>query len=318
MVPLARTDAEALLYLSLVRCDACDQAGFTGTPTAMVLDGAPHTRFDGTCPGCGHPRCVVVRRPAAPLPAAPLPAAPLPAAPFPTAPFPAAHSSWSPPAASSQAASAPPPPSSLSPSLSSVLASAPGASRPGRRLDFGGDTPSGLLDPGDWLAVADRADLADDLPLAAAALEEVLKFIPPGADRVPLAAFRGDAGRESHAREPGRFERAPLEWTAATYRRIAETPQAPPPARAPLPVAPAVITRVGYLSMTKLRLRVLHCGVERDYTFATEDVSLDPAIRADEAFLADFGGSDLYAPILAQVRKAFQLELAPVPVPLHP
>jgi hypothetical protein len=98
----------------------------------------------------------------------------------------------------------------------------------GRDVVFGGPEPSELLDPGEWLVVADlaanRAPAADqaDFALAAAAIDEVLKFIPDGADEVPEAALRGGTGREAYAREPGRFRRRRLEAVAAAYRDLAE------------------------------------------------------------------------------------------------
>ena len=97
----------------------------------------------------------------------------------------------------------------------------------GRHVVFGGPEPSELFDPGEWLAVADlaanRAPIAtqEDYALAAAAIDEVLKFIPPGADAVPRSALRTDTGRGIYEREPGRFLRARLEAVAATFRSLA-------------------------------------------------------------------------------------------------
>lgn len=72
-------------------------------------------------------------------------------------------------------------------------------------------TPSELLDPGEWLWVADRyashpaedgvlspeeaAERCTDLAAAAAAVEEALLFVPPGATVVPEDAFRSARGR---------------------------------------------------------------------------------------------------------------------------
>lgn len=101
-----------------------------------------------------------------------------------------------------------------------------------RDIVFGGDEPSELLDPGEWLMVADRAASAassgdqesdrEDVALAAAALDEVLKFVPEGAEEVPVDAFRSDTGREMYAREPGRFRRNRLAAVASTYRSIVD------------------------------------------------------------------------------------------------
>jgi hypothetical protein len=86
---------------------------------------------------------------------------------------------------------------------------------------FGGDAPSELLDAGEWLAVADDHAGRDDAATAAAAMDEVLKFLPVGADTVPDAALWSDRGRAVHAAEPGRFRRARLEAVRDTYRALA-------------------------------------------------------------------------------------------------
>lgn len=94
-----------------------------------------------------------------------------------------------------------------------------------RAVTFGGPEPSELLDPGEWLSVADLASRHavddSDLALAAAAVDEVLKFIPEGADQVPAGTFWTEDGRDAHEREPGRFRRHRLEAVAATYRDLA-------------------------------------------------------------------------------------------------
>jgi hypothetical protein len=41
---------------------------------------------------------------------------------------------------------------------------------------------------------------------AFAALEEVAKFLPDGADRIPEALFTSDRGRETYRKNPSRFE----------------------------------------------------------------------------------------------------------------
>lgn len=102
---------------------------------------------------------------------------------------------------------------------------------------FGDGTPSELLDPGEWLWVADRyasASPADVSALdadarrgayrntatAAAAMDEVLAFIPAGAWGVPTEAFRSERGRDVYLREPGRFGRDRLVVVRDTYREI--------------------------------------------------------------------------------------------------
>jgi hypothetical protein len=103
---------------------------------------------------------------------------------------------------------------------------------------YGGPEASELLDPGEWLSVADAyarnvpADTAalnsDDLARAkamldraAAAIDEVLKFIPAGADRVPEQAFVTDRGRAAYSKERGRFRAPRLEAVRSTYANIA-------------------------------------------------------------------------------------------------
>jgi hypothetical protein len=94
---------------------------------------------------------------------------------------------------------------------------------------FGGDAPSELLDPGEWLVVADLATrhapapAAADYALAAAAIDEVLKFIPSGADAVPPQALHTVTGRAAYEQEPGRFLRSRLAAVAASYRTLALT-----------------------------------------------------------------------------------------------
>lgn len=101
---------------------------------------------------------------------------------------------------------------------------------------YGGDRPSQIIDPGQFLHVAQRlasavpadpADLDDEedpedardlLAMAVAALEEVLKFVPDGADRVPEEAFTAPEGWMIYHREPGRFRRERLESVLGAYR----------------------------------------------------------------------------------------------------
>ncbi len=102
---------------------------------------------------------------------------------------------------------------------------------------FGDGTPSELLDPGEWLWVADRyaraapsnvSQLDQDglrqarrqVAAAEAAMNEVLAFVPDGGDAVPREAFRTERGRAVYEAEPGRFSRARLEIVRDTYREI--------------------------------------------------------------------------------------------------
>ena len=102
---------------------------------------------------------------------------------------------------------------------------------PGEGAWAAGAQPSELLDAGEWLFVADAYGSAEtdagpqvrtDLLAAAAALDEVLKFLPDGADEVPESAFWSVRGRAVRAAEPGRFRRARLEAARGVYRSAAD------------------------------------------------------------------------------------------------
>lgn len=100
-----------------------------------------------------------------------------------------------------------------------------------------GDAPSKIIDPGEFLAVssalAERLpdepgeltpdeldDAIDALEMSVAALAEVLKFIPAGADAVPAEAFTSTRGTELHRVEPERFTRERLESALADRRAV--------------------------------------------------------------------------------------------------
>ena len=90
---------------------------------------------------------------------------------------------------------------------------------------FGGARPSTIIDPGQFLAAADASAKVNPperahLERAVAAMEEVIKFVPPGGDRVPEDAFFTDEGRAAYAREPGRFRKVRLEAVLGVYRDI--------------------------------------------------------------------------------------------------
>lgn len=123
----------------------------------------------------------------------------------------------------------------------------PLASRSGE-FRFGDGTPSQLLDPGVWLAVADhyarlspgdtsrldpvgRRAARQTMTRAAAAMDEVIAFVPPGAARVPDSAFSSSMGRQVRDREPGRFGRGRLEVVRDTYRQILAELADPAPGR---------------------------------------------------------------------------------------
>ncbi|MPZ27582.1 MAG: hypothetical protein GEV12_14535 [Micromonosporaceae bacterium] len=102
---------------------------------------------------------------------------------------------------------------------------------------LGGPNPSSIIDPGEFLQTsqvfagtvpADLAALSDDefygaydaLAFALANVDEVLKFIPAGADAVPPETFRNPAGQELHARSPELFSRSRLLATRDEYGRL--------------------------------------------------------------------------------------------------
>lgn len=102
---------------------------------------------------------------------------------------------------------------------------------------YGGPEPSMIIDPGQFLWVSDQharrapkslSGLDDrdkraarrNMQIAIAALEEVLKFIPDGDDRVPAAAFHSALGRKIYNQEPGRPTRARLEAVIGAYRDV--------------------------------------------------------------------------------------------------
>jgi hypothetical protein len=86
-----------------------------------------------------------------------------------------------------------------------------------------GVTPSELLDPGQWMLVADRY-ATEDGARAAAAVDEVLLFVRRGSIRrgryaVPRSAFRTRAGRARYRRDRGEFSRDRLESARDGFRR---------------------------------------------------------------------------------------------------
>jgi hypothetical protein len=109
------------------------------------------------------------------------------------------------------------------------------ALEPTADMRYGAAEPSELIDAGEWLSVADR--YATSVPAAAhrlpeverrracarlgaatAAVEEALKFVPAGADRVPMSAVWSESGRSVYAAEPGRFRASRLTAVRDAYR----------------------------------------------------------------------------------------------------
>jgi len=82
--------------------------------------------------------------------------------------------------------------------------------------------PSDSLDPGEWLIVADehayRPDTSpSDLELARHAVQQVMKFLPEGAERIPDQAFHTPRGRYILDADPTRFRRVALQGMLDAY-----------------------------------------------------------------------------------------------------
>lgn len=182
----ARTRDEAHLYMSLVAC-RCGNSEFE--PETDVLSLRPRVlSFSAACPQCGRSREFVFELP-------------------------------DPPAAS-----------------------APGADDgDGGEQPFGaGPEPSTLVDAGQWLVLSELLsenvreltarplapeEIAagyDLVRMAAAAVDEVLKFVPPGSDAVPDDVFWTDQGLAVQDAQPALFRRDRLlglrrqRWEAVT------------------------------------------------------------------------------------------------------
>src|SRR5262249_20328719 len=102
---------------------------------------------------------------------------------------------------------------------------------------IGGTAPSTLIDAGEFLWLADQFAQAvparvEGLPASArlkarlqlekasACLDEILKFIPAGATRVPDHAFWTPRGKAVLRTEPGRFDAARLQAVRASYAKL--------------------------------------------------------------------------------------------------
>ncbi|MBB4903038.1 hypothetical protein [Streptomyces griseomycini] len=102
---------------------------------------------------------------------------------------------------------------------------------------FGGPESSRIIDPGEFLWISDRLSTESGLRLlntplaqhrevrpaaayAIAALEEVAKFLPEGADRIPEDRFTSERGREMYEQDPTRFTRKEITAALELKRRI--------------------------------------------------------------------------------------------------
>jgi hypothetical protein len=109
----------------------------------------------------------------------------------------------------------------------------------GDRVRYGDDRPSELIDAGGWMWLSDHisapipaepaklpTDMWEscryDLTAAVAAVEEALKFVPAGADQVPLDALWTDVGRQVYQRRPGRFLRGVLTAVRDAYQELVD------------------------------------------------------------------------------------------------
>lgn len=93
-------------------------------------------------------------------------------------------------------------------------------------LFFGGDSPSQIIDAGEWLDIAQRLGRSvspsrslrpskrreerEVLTEAVAAVNEVLKFIPIGTAEAPDEAFWTDRGTQKHGADAEQFQRTAL------------------------------------------------------------------------------------------------------------
>ena len=107
---------------------------------------------------------------------------------------------------------------------------------PTRGPVFYGDGPSDLIDPGEWLFIADRyaasvppsppADPAElraaahRLGVATEAMEQALMFAVPDADQLEPSSLTSADSQHLLATEPGRFRPSRLSVVRDTYRQI--------------------------------------------------------------------------------------------------
>ncbi|MFC4037054.1 hypothetical protein ACFO1B_01345 [Dactylosporangium siamense] len=81
--------------------------------------------------------------------------------------------------------------------------------------------PSTITDPGSWLSVAFELDAAAAHREAAEAVREALRFLPPGADELPVRMFWTPLGLRMLRQHPGQFSRAALQARLAALEAAA-------------------------------------------------------------------------------------------------
>lgn len=64
---LARTIAEAEIYMDLHSCEVCGGSAFDHDPVTVSIDGVAASRYAGACPRCGTHREFTFRLPDDPL-----------------------------------------------------------------------------------------------------------------------------------------------------------------------------------------------------------------------------------------------------------
>jgi hypothetical protein len=104
-----------------------------------------------------------------------------------------------------------------------ALPARPTPPRPGEQVTFGAaGEPSELFDAGQWMAIAELLILAagldvpadeqaESLGVAIGCVDEVLKFVPAGAEEPPGSAFWSVEGRVEWDRGRARFARSALD-----------------------------------------------------------------------------------------------------------
>lgn len=107
------------------------------------------------------------------------------------------------------------------------------------------DPPSTIIDAGLWVSIANSsantavellneygagpiddnlyAEIKENIVRAAAAFDESLKFVPPGADMIPVTACWSPRGLRNYRETPEAFRRETLAGLGAEYRRAIGT-----------------------------------------------------------------------------------------------